>query len=276
MAAIAAGRLFFSNFTTMGETAGVSHRLLTVAPLIVMLYYLWSRLGDADARLEPWERRLRRFYLWTPAVLAVVLARFELGRTLVVVGWAMFGLVLLYIGARYGNRDLRHQSYLLAVLTFVRSWNTNFYVPESFGGVSSRVLTGAAVVASFFLAEFVAPRPGEAALTRADRYARKFFSLLATVLLAVLIFYEVSGSLLTVAWGLEGLLVLVLGFPTRERVLRLSGLVLFTFCILKLVFYDLRRLDMPSRILSFIVLGLLMLGVSWIYARFKEHIRRYL
>jgi hypothetical protein len=281
MAAIASGRLFFSNFTTMGSTAGVSHQLLTVAPLIVMLYSVWSRLGEAEPRLEPWERRGRRFYLWVPAVLAVVLARFELGRTLVVVGWAALGLVLLYIGARTRNRDLRYQSYGLAALTFFRSWNTNFYVPESFGGVPSRVLTGATVVASFFLAEFIARRPedygeGEPSPTLLDRHARKIFSLLASVLLAVLIFYEVSGSLLTVAWGLEGLLVLSLGFPTRERVLRLAGLALFTFCVLKLFAYDLRELDTPDRILSFIVLGLLLLGVSWIYTRFKEHVRRFL
>ncbi|MGO9097458.1 MAG: DUF2339 domain-containing protein [Bryobacteraceae bacterium] len=281
MAAIAAGRLFFSNFTTMGATAGVSHRLLTVAPLILMLYYLWSELGHEDARLEPWERRFRHFYLWMPAVLAVILARFELGRTLVVAGWAVLGLVLLFCGTRYRNRDLRHQSYLLAALTFVRSWNTNFYIPESFGGVRTRILTGAAVVASFFIAEFIARRPesyrdGEPSPTLVDLHARKLFSLLASVLLAVLIFYEISGSLLTVAWGLEGLLVLLIGFPTRERVLRLSGLALFTFCVLKLFAYDLRELDTPNRILSFVVLGLLLLGVSWIYTRFRERIRRYL
>ena len=282
MAAIAAGRLFFSNFTTMGATAGVSHRLLTVAPLILLLYYLWSKLGDEDARLEPWEREFRRFYLWMPAVLAVVLVRFELGRTLAVAGWAVLGLVLLFCGTRFRNRDLRdlrHQSYGLAALTFVRSWNTNFYIPESLGGVRSRVLTGAAVVASFFVAEFIARRAsayGEEEPTLIDLHARKLFSLLATVLLAVLIFYEVSGSLLTVAWGMEGLLVLVIGFPTRERVLRLSGLALFTFCVLKLFAYDLRQLDTPNRILSFVVLGLLLLGVSWIYTRFRERIRRYL
>ncbi|HXN50086.1 MAG TPA: DUF2339 domain-containing protein, partial [Bryobacteraceae bacterium] len=275
MAATAAGRLFFSNFTTMGATAGVSHRLLTVAPLILMLYTLWSRLGDEDARLEPWEREFRHLYLWMPAVLAVELARFELGRTLAVVGWASLGLVFLFCGTRYRNRDLRYQSYGLAALIFVRSWNTNFYIPESLGGARSRILTGGAVVASFFLAEFIARRP-EAGDGVVDRQARRLFSLLASVLLAALIFYEVSGSLLTVAWGLQGLLVLVIGFPTRERVLRLSGLALFTFCVLKLFAYDLRELDTPNRILSFVVLGLLLLGVSWIYTRFRERIRRYL
>ncbi len=281
MAAASAGRLFFSNFTTLGDTLGISHRILTVVPLIALLYYFWARLADPKA--EAWERGLRRFYLWAPAILALVLARFELGRTLAVAGWAALGVVLLFLGVRHAILDLRLQSYGLALLTFVRSWNTNFYTPESFGGIRSRILLGAAVVASFFVAEFIARRPephavedSEPVPARLDRSARPMFALLATALLALLIFYEVSGSLLTVAWGLEGLLVLVAGFPTRERVLRLSGLVLFTFCVVKLFAYDLRALDTPNRILSFIVLGVLLLGVSWIYTRFRERIRRYL
>ena len=60
------------------------------------------------------------------------------------------------------------------------------------------------------------------------------------------------------------------GFITAERVLRISGLALFLFCILKLFVYDLRELDTLSRIVSFIVLGLLLLGASWIYTRFRE------
>jgi uncharacterized membrane protein len=102
------------------------------------------------------------------------------------------------------------------------------------------------------------------------------FALLATTLLTVLIYREVSGRVLTVACGIEGVLVLIAGFPTRERVLRYCGLLLFTFCILKLFLFDLRELDTPSRIASFLALGLLLLGASWMYTRFRERIRRYL
>ncbi len=50
--------------------------------------------------------------------------------------------------------------------------------------------------------------------------------------------------------------------------------LLFLFCVLKLFVYDLRQLDVPSRILSFVVLGLFLLAASWIYTRFREQIRR--
>jgi uncharacterized membrane protein len=96
------------------------------------------------------------------------------------------------------------------------------------------------------------------------------------VLLTVLLFYEVSGSLLTVCWGVEGVALLIAGFPLNDRVFRLSGLTLFLLCIMKLFMYDLRHLETMYRILSFITLGLILVGVSWIYTRFREKIQRFL
>jgi len=98
----------------------------------------------------------------------------------------------------------------------------------------------------------------------------------ASAALAALLYASVSGGLFTVALGLEGLALLGAGFPLRERILRLQGLALLLTCILKLFVYDLRNLETMYRILSFIVLGLIMLGVSWIYTRFREHVRKLL
>ena len=98
----------------------------------------------------------------------------------------------------------------------------------------------------------------------------------ADTLLAALLYGRVSGGLFTVALGLEGLALLGAGFPLRERILRLQGLALLLACILKLFVYDLRNLETMYRILSFIALGLIMLSVSWIYTRFREHVRRLL
>ena len=109
-----------------------------------------------------------------------------------------------------------------------------------------------------------------------ERYARAFYSLLASLLLAILLFYEVSGGTLTMAWAVEALALLGAGFPLRDRVQRLSGLALFLICVLKLFLYDLRELETVNRILSFIVLGLILVGVSWMYTRFRDRIQRYL
>ena len=100
--------------------------------------------------------------------------------------------------------------------------------------------------------------------------------MLASLLLAILLFYEVSGGMLTMAWAVEALALLGAGFPLRDRLQRLSGLALFLICVLKLFLYDLRELETVNRILSFIVLGLILVGVSWMYTRFRDRIQRYL
>ena len=103
-----------------------------------------------------------------------------------------------------------------------------------------------------------------------SRRAAVFYSVLGALVVAALLFGRVSGGLLTVSWGIEGIALLAAGFMARGRALRLEGLTLLLGCILKLFFYDLRNLETGYRILSFIVLGLILLSVSWIYTRFRR------
>lgn len=283
--ALAFGRLFMANFTITGETAGVSHRILTVSPFIFLFHTLSGRLRAETGGMANWEKNLGRLYFYAPALLAAILIRFEFGRTLAVVGWAILGLILLYFGLRQNSRDLRWQSYVLAAATFFRCWATNFTAPESLDGLSIRLFTGATVIAGLYAAQFLSPRHPEDAqladqglkrwLGWIDLNARAVFAVLASVLLAALLYYEVPARFLTIAWALEGVMLLAVGFPARERILRLSGLVLLLACILKVFAYDLREIETLFRILSFIVLGLLLLGVSLIYTRFKDQLRRY-
>jgi hypothetical protein len=268
-------RLFFANFDEAGNTAGISHRLLTVVPVMVAHYYEWSRQSALAARVRDWEQPLRRLYLYSAAVLGVVLLRFELGRSQVVIGWALFGLALLVLGQRWNNVDLRWQSYCVAALAFWRSWTTDFFSPGDLSGAGGRIAAGTLVIASFFAAQLVIPQV-QREWKGLERYARPYFSLLSSILTAILLFHEVSGSMLTVAWGIEGVGLLTAGFPLRDRTLRLSGLALFLVCILKLFFYDLRQLETLYRILSFIVLGLILVSVSWVYTRFRDRVHRYL
>jgi Predicted membrane protein (DUF2339) len=102
------------------------------------------------------------------------------------------------------------------------------------------------------------------------------FSIAGTLLLSIILYGRVSGGLLTVAWGCQGLVLLAAGFPLGQRVLRLQGLALFFTCILKLFLYDLRNLETLYRILSFVALGVILLGVSWVYTRYQDQIKKLL
>jgi hypothetical protein len=105
---------------------------------------------------------------------------------------------------------------------------------------------------------------------------RAMLSVLGTVLLTLLVYEKASGRLLTVSLGIEGGALLAAGFILQDRAFRLSGLALFLLCIGKLFVYDLRELDTVSRILSFIVLGVMLMAASWLYTRFRDKLSRLL
>jgi uncharacterized membrane protein len=157
------------------------------------------------------------------------------------------------------RRILFWQSAAMAIAAFAYVWIVNLNAREA--------LPAAAAIACLYGAQLLCP---------VQSRWRIFHSLAATGLLAIALYYEISGSVLTVAWGIEGLALLGAGFPLRDRTLRLSGLALLLACILKLFVYDLSFLDTLPRIFSFIALGLILVGVSWIYTRFRERVRKYL
>jgi hypothetical protein len=257
-------RLYTFDLTGSGDGVHITYQLFTILPIVAAQYYVWFRQRPGE--IPDWERAASRLYLYSAALLAIVLARFEFGVVFSIVAWALFGLALYGIGQLGKIADLRWQSYAIALLSF-------FSTAAALAENPRHVLIGSIVIGSYYCAQLLAPRdpaPG------AERYARVFYSLLASLLLAILLFHEVSGSLLTTVWAVEALALLGAGFPLRDRLQRLSGLALFMICVLKLFLYDLRELETVSRIFSFIVLGLILVGVSWMYTRFRDRIQRYL
>jgi len=174
--------------------------------------------------------------------------------------WAAAALALL-LAARQWKRDLfAWQSCAVAALAYLFSL-------VNLSLTSAAVWTTCAAIACFYAAQLASDRASG---------RRLYFSLLATTLLTLLLYYRISGSLLTMACGIEGVILLAAGFPLRDRVLRISGLALLLACILKLFVWDLRHLETLPRIFSFIVLGVILLGVSWIYTRFRERVAKFL
>lgn len=282
--ALTVGRLFLANFTNVGMTGVVSHRLLTVVPVILVLAGLAIRLTGRRLRplLAGSERALGHVFSWTGTVVLLVLLRFELGRVLAVAGWAVVGLVLLVLGRRRATAHLRWQSHAIALLTFARSWGTGFAVPAAPDGLMSPALLGGFVVACLFLSELLCPPDARVRnplhgvgrlLAWLDAHRRTFYAILGTALLAILLVHEMPPMLLTAALGIEGAALLVLGFVRPDRGLRACGLAVLGAGVAKLFFHDLRHLDTPYRILSFLLLGILLLAASWTYTRFKPRLR---
>jgi uncharacterized membrane protein len=229
---------------------GIPERVLMVLPAVLVLYYFWGRA--------------RSFvHLWTGGFLMLALMQVELGPARCGLGWSLFAVVLMIAGLLRGARALRVQACTVALSVFVLAMFNNLIAQAD-------LAADAVAIASVYAMAWMARR-----LIDSERHTGRILSAGASVLLATVLFNQVSGSVLTVAWGLEGVLLLGAGFALRTRFLRLQGLAVLLACILKLFLHDLRNLETLYRILSFIALGVILLGVSWIYTRFREQVKRY-
>ncbi|MCE5972549.1 DUF2339 domain-containing protein [Sinirhodobacter sp. WL0062] len=279
-------RLFFANFVVAGETMGISHRLVSVGAIIALVYYM------RVLRLSGWGAGLRLLpapvFSWIGAALLVILARFEVGREYAVALWSLLILCLALLGMRLKDRDFRYQAYMLCVLVFGRAWATNAYLEGSLFGMSERIVTTLPALVALLFVVILLPRafkPGEGAPVRsrivrmlryADGHARSVVALLFAALLTLLIFYEMAIDLVSIGWAISALALLAMGFALKERSLRLYGLLLLLICLVKVVFYDLDGVEAIYRVISFIVLGFVLLLASLGYSRFRDVLGRYL
>lgn len=238
---------------------GLPHWIVAVGPAALAGYYLTERTRTLDGL---WARGFQ--FLGT-ALTVAVLGRYA-GEDRAGVAWAVFSIVLLVAGLLRNDLYLRLQAYLVALFSYLAALTILNQEHE-------RIWRAAVVIALLYVSQALLTRFREA---EQEAVMRWVYSIAASLLLCILLTVEISGERLTVAWGIEGISLLIAGFVTRERVLRLSGLALFLVCVLKLFLYDLRNLDTLNRILSFIVLGLFLIGASWVYTRFRDQMRKLL
>ncbi|HKG23393.1 MAG TPA: DUF2339 domain-containing protein [Blastocatellia bacterium] len=74
---------------------------------------------------------------------------------------------------------------------------------------------------------------------------------------------------LSMIWMVYGGVLLTIGILRRSKLLRLMGLTLLSVTILKVFLWDLSSLEKLYRIISFIVLGAILLAVSFLYQRLR-------
>jgi uncharacterized membrane protein len=192
--------------------------------------------------------------------------------------WTAVGAALLSLGLWRKSTDLRWHGYLMLALGVWRAGPLVFGKADpTLAAIASLVGCLIAIYAMTLISSRVTRGNGLAAAVReADEIAITLLMVGASAMLSGVIVTQADGSLVTLLLGLQGLGLVVAGLLSGERVMRLCGLALLLMCLLKLFLYDLRELDPVPRIFSFVVLGVVLLGISWTYTRFRDQIRKLL
>ncbi|MEI6947158.1 DUF2339 domain-containing protein [Paraflavisolibacter sp. H34] len=75
---------------------------------------------------------------------------------------------------------------------------------------------------------------------------------------------------LTIVWALCSFALMWLGMRHKNKTLRIVSLSLFSLALVKLFFADLRGISEGGKILAFILLGVLLLTISFMYQKLKK------
>ena len=194
-----------------------------------------------------------------------------------VAGWSAEALVLAWVARRLG--DPRGQIASAAFFTLAAVHTVMFEAPvdalrigvEDFGAAAIAVaIVGAAAA-------------GLSRLSTFPDLSRAYLGLAATAavyLPSLAIVSAFDGDelepgqtpqvVLSAFWAVVGLTGIVFGLLRDVRLLRLGGLALLLLAAAKVFAYDLSELESIYRALSFIALGLLLLGGAFAYQRIRK------
>ncbi|MHB8109596.1 MAG: DUF2339 domain-containing protein [Syntrophorhabdaceae bacterium] len=75
---------------------------------------------------------------------------------------------------------------------------------------------------------------------------------------------------MSIAWTLFAMVIMVLGFKGNRDIMRKVSLALLFVTVFKVFLFDISRISTPYRILSFIVLGLILILISYLYTKAKQ------
>jgi len=280
---------------------GPGEALLTTLPIAFVFYYAYLRItrlteNPASAKGFAFDRQFLAApaLAWLGSATLVLLARSYFPGGSALVAWA--ALALLFIGISWAaRRDVfLHQSVILAFLVFFRglSYELLAATHPSFPGSFDRWVYVAIAAALIFLGQaFAFPLGDRFAAARSKPPARSDLSVnlsdllrrpeqiyffLPMILVTVLILKEVSEGRVTIGWGIEAVAAFLFALIVGERSFRLAGLGLLLVCVVKIVVLDVWRQERSDRFITFIILGVALLLVSYLYTRYSEAIRRYL
>ncbi len=207
--------------------------------------------------------------------------------------WIFYGAIVLSFGLLRRMRLLRYSALLLLGFTALKlitvdasyhdaPWHAPFF---NLTFLAFMLMTAALAACAHLYAR------GDYAPAEESEIVRPALVLLAHLLAVVALSAEASGYFermiletraegerlrelrlaeslsLSVVWALYGGAMLAYGYIRRNKLLRVMALVMLSLTTVKVFFWDLAALEKIYRIISFGVLGLILLAVSYLYQK---------
>lgn len=211
----------------------------------------------------------------------------------ITVFWAAQATAILWMGLRLNNKPLSRAAVTLFIITAIKLFLYDY--PEVFGlrfpfkispqygyMAVERWITSAIFLILFYSGADMAREKGLSLSD--DRFGEKthpgMYGLLGGLLFLFLnievgsFFHDALPAArfaaISVLWAVFSVGLIAFGFRSASAALRKTALALFMATIIKVFFFDMSNISTPYRIVSFIMLGLILVGTSYLYHKYKH------
>jgi len=288
--------LGFLAFYWLLDSTGAKWAQPWLAVLFAAFYLALLRL-PASGRWHPSPFLLAELHLASAVVFLTTAIPLKASGRWITIGWLTEGAALLWVSSRTRSVLLRVLALIclgLALCALLVLNPSAIVVPV----FNQRFATYLVAVAVFAFVAWLARKSAGGAASDFDR-AWPPIAATAVLIINALILVAVSNEIHTYWWGsgwrggyaqytlyrmyaqfsysaffmLFGAILLALGFSKHSAFLRWQALVLLAVSIAKVFLVDVSELSQGYRILSFLGLGALLLGVSFVYQRDWFHLR---
>jgi hypothetical protein len=261
--------------------------MYTVLPITLILFFAYAQLSPGE-QVANNDRRLHfdmlLAYLGTGTVVALLY--FQFANEWLVTAWGIVVFALFGLSLFLDRPIFLHQGLLLTLCTCTRSVIHNLFGASYFTG---RDWTGRYFVLGSAIAVLLAclpfafrwrdryrARPAGGRIEGLARHPEQFMFFAPVLVLTLMLAVKMRSGMVTVAWGIEGLSILVIAFLINQRSYRLTGLLLLLVCFAKILLVDMWGLEARDRYITLIIVGGAILLASFLYTKYREAIRQYL
>ena len=284
-------RIFFSNLTSSEPGEFWGPRMYTILPLVLIFFFVYAQLPEKEENTGR-DRRLHfdvlLAYLGTATIVALFYFQFPI--EWVVTSWAAVVFALLGAALLLNRPLFLYQGLLLTLLVLARGMVHNLFGAGYFGEGDWQgryfILSSASgiLLATLFFAfrlrgRFNVPqnlgawvRPLAVIASRPEQIV--FF--VPTILVTFMLALKMRSGMITVSWGIEGVMIFLLALAVKERSFRLTGLGILLLCVAKVMALDVWGLQPRDRYVTFIIVGAALVLVSFLYSKYRDAIRQYL
>jgi hypothetical protein len=225
-------RAFFYNYDLEQKFWGpITLRVFTISLVATGLYFLSRRAAPEDRYARP----VAFFHSFAATGLLALLAWYEYPNGWLAPLWATFALVLAIVDQRVELEELPWQSHILAGLTMLRVFSVNLYVAATWHGLSVRLLSLAIVAVIFYALSRLIRMPED----WRQRDLHHIYSWAASVIVSLMLWYELQPLSIAVGWAVFGLVLFEYGLMRKITQFRYQAYVALIAAFVRIFFANL-------------------------------------